>query len=133
MDSRKLVLSLKEAFNEEVTLLGAKSKNLAFVTNQGFNVPEGHCLTTEAYDLFLEENQLREQIFAEIHRKPLKKMRWEEMWDTSLRIRALFLQGTFPPKLRELLSTEVSDEVLRIGVSVRSTSQKEDQRLGETG
>ena len=103
MDSRKLVLSLKEAFNEEVTLLGAKSKNLAIVTNQGFNVPEGYCLTTEAYDLFLEENQLREQIFAEIHRKPLKKMRWEEMWDTSLRIRALFLQGRFPEEIKELL------------------------------
>ena len=80
MDSRKLTLGLKEAFNEEASLLGAKSKNLAFVVSRGFNVPEGLCLTTEAYDLFLEENQLREQIFAEIHRKPLRKMRWEEMW-----------------------------------------------------
>ena len=129
MDSRKLTLGLKEAFNEEASLLGAKSKNLAFVVSRGFNVPEGLCLTTEAYDLFLEENQLREQIFAEIHRKPLRKMRWEEMWDTSLRIRSLFLQGTFPPKLRELLSREVSDEGLKNGVSVRSSSQKEDHRL----
>ncbi len=129
MDSRKLILSLKEASHEEVTLLGAKSKNLAFALTEGFSVPQGHCLTTEAYDLFLEENQIREQIFAEIHRKPLKKMRWEEMWDTSLRIRGLFLQGKFPLTLSELLTNSLSDEELERGVSVRSSSQKEDHRL----
>ena len=129
MDSRKLILNLREAFSEEVPLLGSKSRNLAFVSKEGFYVPEGHCLTTEAYDLFLEENQLKEQIFAEIHRKPLKKMRWEEMWDTSLRIRALFLQGNFPSKLNELLLKSVKDEDLERGVSVRSSSQKEDHRL----
>ncbi|MDC0254285.1 PEP-utilizing enzyme [Bacteriovoracales bacterium] len=129
MDTNKLIIHLEDTFDEDLSLIGAKAKNLASVHKQGYKIPSGFSLTTYAYDLFLKENNLKEKIFSEIHRKPIKKMRWEEIWDASLRIRSNFLQGNFPKEITEILQKVLKKEDFEQGLSIRSSALKEDQRL----
>ncbi|MEE2744060.1 MAG: PEP/pyruvate-binding domain-containing protein, partial [Bdellovibrionota bacterium] len=125
MDTNKLILQLDDAFDEDPSLIGVKAKSLATVLKKGYKTPAGFCLTTYAYDLFLEENNLKEKIFSEIHRKPLKKMCWEEIWDTSLRIRSLFLHGIFPETVTDLIQKNLNFEQ---GLNISSSTSKEDIR-----
>jgi pyruvate,water dikinase len=41
------------------------------------------------YDQFLDQTGLRDLITLELNRKNMGEMRWEEIWDTALRIRNL--------------------------------------------
>jgi len=49
-------------------------------------VPKTICISTNAYERFMNETELRSRVLMEYHRKPFDQMRWEEMWDCSLRI-----------------------------------------------
>jgi len=61
--------------------------------------PEALCVKSEAYLQFITCAGLRERILLEINRKNFKEMRWEEIWDASLRIRNLFLHTPFHRRL----------------------------------
>ena len=71
--------------------VGGKGFALARMAKNGLRVPPALCITTEAYDEYLAGAGLRERIMTELHRKDFREMRWEEVWDTALRIRNLFL------------------------------------------
>ena len=91
-----LVISLqhiKETSREQV---GGKAFSLAILNRMGMNVPDALCVKTEAYNRFVSMTALRERILLEVHRKEFQEMRWEEMWDASLRIRNMFLKLTEP-------------------------------------
>ncbi len=47
---------------------------------------------------------LRDQMHMELYRKPFEEMRWEEIWDTALRIRNMFVKDA--PANRASGSTE---------------------------
>ncbi len=54
-------------------------------------MPDGFFVTTNAYEYFLENQELARLIRMELGRKPFESMRWEEIWDVALRIRSAFL------------------------------------------
>ena len=76
--------------------VGGKGYALARLAGQGFRVPETFCLTIAAYNDYIDATGLRERILMELNRKDFKEMRWEEIWDASLRIRNLFLTTAMP-------------------------------------
>ena len=88
--------NLQNTENPLSALIGGKGKALFTLYNAGLPVPRPVCIGTNGYDLFVEKNRLRETINLELHRKEIKEIRWEEIWDTSLRIQNLFLEGIFP-------------------------------------
>lgn len=128
MDTLNFTTSLSEAKNFPVSSIGSKAKNLSLVKDKGFKVPDGFFITTSAYDDFLTNNRLDSYIDWEITRKPFDELRWEEIWDSALRIRLSFLKATFSKKLEQELKMQISKFSKDTLFSVRSSSPDEDSR-----
>ena len=87
------------------TRVGGKAAKLSNLIAFEYRVPRGFCITTEAYRRFVEKGALSDLIAMELGRKPLSSMRWEEIWDSALRIRAAFLKAPVPSDLaREIMA-----------------------------
>jgi phosphohistidine swiveling domain-containing protein len=127
----RIVVPLKEAFNWDIHDIGSKAKNLALLIQQDFRVPDGFSITTEAYNRFINANKLYHVIDMEVFRKPRDDMRWEEIWDASLRIRSAFLKAQIPSDIENQIISQInkleyssSDKDPKY--SVRSSSPAED-------
>jgi rifampicin phosphotransferase len=111
--------------DEQRALVGGKGFALSVMARQGLPVPPGICVTTEAYRRYVEETGLRVKIIRELNRKRFEDMRWEEIWDTALRIRSLFLRTPMPESLAFTLKGELS-ALAGGAVVVRSSAPGED-------
>lgn len=56
-------------------------------------------------------------------------MRWEEIWDISLRIQNLFLTGVFPERLSLEIEKEVQEQFCDIPLAIRSSAPDEDNTI----
>jgi phosphoenolpyruvate synthase/pyruvate phosphate dikinase len=121
-----LVLDLDSINEQERLRVGGKGFALAEMAKKGFRVPEAVCITTGAYKEYVSKTGLRDQIILELYRKAFEDMRWEEIWDISLRIRSLFIKTPMPPDLRARLIPEIQSKFLGKRVSVRSSAPGED-------
>lgn len=124
-----LTLTLDAIGAEDRPLTGGKAYALGQLSQHGMQVPPGICVTVRAYDAYVADTGLRERIMLELNRKPFKDMRWEEMWDASLRIRNMFATTPIPAKfadpLRRSFETAFNDQP----VCVRSSSIAEDSSV----
>jgi len=59
---KALILNFKEIHKEDVPLVGGKGANLGEMYNSGFPVPPGFCITAYAYEKFLEETSIKDEI-----------------------------------------------------------------------
>jgi rifampicin phosphotransferase len=121
-----LILHLEQIGGEDRARTGGKAFALAAMRGQGLNVPQALCICTEAYQAYVDSTGLRDRIFMEIHRKAFEDMRWEEIWDTALRVRNLFLKTSIPTALRRELAQGVDAAFAENPVSVRSSAPGED-------
>jgi len=96
-----LVVPLRDARALGSRRVGGKAAKLSDLIAQEYPVPRGFCITTEAYRRFVEKGALNDLIAMELGRKPLSSMRWEEIWDSALRIRAAFIKTPVPSDLAE--------------------------------
>ena len=62
----------------------------------------------------------------ELHRKDFQDMRWEEIWDASLRIRNMFLTSPMPARLAQELGETIRSHFGTRPVVVRSSAPAED-------
>jgi len=92
----------------------------------GMHVPEAICISTEAYVEYISSTGLREQMHMELYRKPFEEMRWEEIWDTALRIRNMFTKTPLPSTLQKQLRDTLASRFSNRPVSVRSSAPGED-------
>jgi pyruvate,water dikinase len=121
----EVIVPLEAAAAHDESRLGGKSVSLGRLVEAGYRVPPGFCVSVKAYDTFVGNSGLERIIRMELGRKPLAGMRWEEIWDTALRIRTAFLAADIPPSL----SDEIVRAYNRIGgpvVAVRSSAPGED-------
>ena len=107
-------------------LVGGKGMALFRLYNAGIPVAKPACIGTCAYQHFVDRNHLREKINLVLHRKDIKDMRWEEMWDVSLQIQNLFMAGKFPEGLRNELENLAEAYFGRQPLVVRSSAPGED-------
>jgi pyruvate,water dikinase len=121
-----LVVPLHKIDERHRSQVGGKGFALAEMAKKGLPVPDALCVTTGAYDEYVTKTGLRDQIILELYRKTFEDMRWEEIWDTSLRIRSLFNKTPMPPDLRARLAPAIQSKVLGKSVSVRSSAPGED-------
>jgi pyruvate,water dikinase len=110
----------------DTPFVGGKAAALSRLINAGFKVPAGLAVTTEAYDRFVEFNGLKGTIALEVHRKREDQLRWEEMWDASLRIRNKFLHSPLPNDLENELSKAIESNLHNKAAAVRSSAPGED-------
>ena len=120
------ILPLKRVGEEDRPKIGDKAFALASLQKGGFPVPRALCVTTDVYDTYVSSTGLRERIQMEIHRKAFADMRWEEMWDASLRIRNMFLTTPIPGSLKDALGDMVGASFGENPVAVRSSAPGED-------
>jgi len=107
-------------------LVGGKAFQLAALKRAGYQVPPGGCVPATVYETVLTANGLRERVAMELNRKPFKHMRWEEIWDASLRIRNMFLSLTLPAALIKELHAKIRETFGETEVAVRSSAPAED-------
>ncbi len=105
---------------------GGKALALGRMINGGLKVPPAICLSTQAYDLFVDSTGLRGRIMLELGRKRFEDMRWEEIWDASLRIRALFNSTLIPSHLKTAMTNAIKPVFQERPVVVRSSAVGED-------
>lgn len=122
----KWIASLAEAKTYGAQQVGGKAQALAELTAAGFSVPRALCLTVAAYGRFVRQTGLRQRIAMELGRRHLGDMRWEELWDASLRIRNLFLTTPWPPGMERRFRQEVEAYFGAKALVVRSSAPCED-------
>jgi pyruvate,water dikinase len=124
-----LTVSLSEAPLDRPELTGGKANNLAIIIqNLQLPAPPGFVITTRAYRLFLEHNQLEERIHS-----------WLESWvsgekdvsQTSRQIQYSILAGVVPQEA----ATEIRRQAEKGGVywAIRSSAYGEDGELTFAG
>ena len=121
-----LVLPLHEIGEKDRPRVGGKGIALVLMAKKGLQVPEAVCITTDAYTEYVKLTGLGDHIVMELYRKPFEEMRWEEIWDTSLRIRNFFSRTVFPPGLRDMLVPAIQSTFSGKVVAVRSSAPGED-------
>jgi len=93
------VLESKGLGKKDVKLIGGKGANLAELINAGFPVPEAFFITAKAYEVFAEENDLKEKIFG-----ILEKVSYEDvnsLTKASEEIKKLIVEAKMPEKIRD--------------------------------
>jgi pyruvate,water dikinase len=63
MTVHPIVVNFKDIDKHDVPLVGGKSANLGEMIKAGFPVPSGFAITINAYDSFLEENEVSKKIY----------------------------------------------------------------------
>lgn len=128
MDSPKnaWIISLGETAGQDVNVVGGKAAALTRMISAGVHIPAGFCLTVFAYQHVFSRSDLPNVIHMELGRKPLDKMRWEEIWDAALRIRSAFLRTPLPPELVQAIYEAVSRLNSGHPLAVRSSAPGED-------
>jgi len=119
-------LSFHEIGPEEKPIVGGKAYALAALADAGFKIPDTLCIVTHAYAEFIQQAGLEERILLELNRKDFKDMRWEEVWDASLRIRSMFIRTPLPDSLNKSLREELDETFGNRPVVVRSSAPEED-------
>jgi len=122
----KFFLPLEEVREEDRLRVGGKAFALARLHLKGIRVPTTFCIPCEVFEAYLSRTRLRDRILLEINRKAFDQMRWEELWDVSLRVRNFFLTTPLPGEILEPLAAEVEEYCGERPFAVRSSAPGED-------
>jgi pyruvate,water dikinase len=122
----QLILGLDQIGDDDGGRVGGKAVALAALQRTGHPVPRSLCLTTEAYDLFVEQASLRAVIHQELGRKSFEDMRWEEIWDVALRIRNRFLRAPVADEVVAEVHAQIEERLPECAMAVRSSAPGED-------
>jgi pyruvate,water dikinase len=120
------VIPLEDATDEDERFVGGKAARLGGLLRAGLRVPPGVCVTTAAYDRFVDGAGLRGKIHMELGRKPFETMRWEEIWDAALRLRGAFLASPLPAEIAAAIRTALAGLGNDEPLAVRSSAVGED-------
>jgi rifampicin phosphotransferase len=119
------ILPLDAVTPQHRKVVGGKGYALAVLQRHGFSVPRTWCVTTAAYRHFVSATGLKPRLLMELNRKKFADLRWEELWDCALRIRALFAAAEIPAGLAAALQSGLAADLPPRCV-VRSSAPGED-------
>jgi pyruvate,water dikinase len=122
----RFLVGLEEIGDADGALVGGKALALSALQRAGQKLPRTLCLTTAAYERFVEAASLRAVIRQELGRKPFEDMRWEEIWDLALRIRNRFLRAPIPEEIAAAVRERLAGEPELRALAVRSSAPGED-------
>ena len=121
----KYIVHLDSQHNLSINTIGGKALHLMELIQNGYCVASGFTITVDAYKDFINAHHLDSVVNNELGRKVFESMRWEEVWDASLRIRSEFLTKSLNSDLITILK-RAYDEFNGKSVIVRSSSVFED-------
>lgn len=124
-----MIVALHRIVDDQRSMVGGKGYALGQLIKRGYRVPKGFCVTAEAYRQYIHETGLGDLVRMELNRKELGEMRWEEIWDTSLRIRSHFLRTEIPGSIKKKIEKHLVKHCATGKFAVRSSSPEEDASL----
>jgi pyruvate, water dikinase len=126
----KHTLFFKEALPEEYHLLGGKGASLASMSSAQLPVPQGFCVTTHAYEAFLESTGIKDVIIEKVNCIDCTNM--AELDSSSELIRQLILEKPLPNEVSNNIKASYKTLCENAGmdadlpVAVRSSATAED-------
>lgn len=117
------VLWFSEIGKEDIPKVGGKGANLGELTKAGIPVPNGFCITAQAYYYFLEKSGLKNEITKLL--KGLDSEDNKKLNAVSKEIKTKIIKANMPADL----ATEIKEAYLKLGglaVAVRSSATAED-------
>ncbi|MBP1910202.1 PEP/pyruvate-binding domain-containing protein [Methanolobus bombayensis] len=120
------IISVENISEKDNIDVGGKAYSMAIIHKNGFKVPAFFCVKVNAYSNYLIESGLEGKILLELARKDFSKMRWEEMWDTSLRLKNLFLSENIPKYIEDEIRAEIAGKYTEKSLVIRSSAPGED-------
>lgn len=124
-----IIIPLSGIVESDPAEVGGKAYALGTLARRGIRVPQALCVTREAYESYVRSTGLMERISLELSRKDFRDMRWEELWDSSLRIRGMFLNTAMPSSLVKKLREPIEELFGDRAVAVRSSAPGEDSSV----
>jgi pyruvate,water dikinase len=121
-----LAIPFEQIRPDDARIVGGKALALTRLVAEGIPMPAGLCVSTLAYRRYLTETRLGVRLRRELRRKPFEDMRWEELWDTALRIRTMFLNTPLSSDLQAELVPMIDRQFAERPVVVRSSAPGED-------
>jgi pyruvate,water dikinase len=120
------IRTLEQISATEQTEFGGKTLALAELARLGYLVPRSLALPCDLYRQYLQATGLGGRLTMELGRKDFSQMRWEELWDSALRVRNLFLTTAMPKTLADEISTAIDQHFGLKPLVIRSSAPGED-------
>ncbi|GAB1266457.1 phosphoenolpyruvate synthase [Aurantivibrio infirmus] len=132
MNQYTYILRFKEITANDIALVGGKNASLGEMvrelSSQGVRVPDGFATTAEAYQLYLEHNQLTDPITTRLADLDITDV--SALANTGQEIRQLIIDAELPPALiaeiEQAYSEMLTKEGAELSVAVRSSATAED-------
>jgi len=119
---KMLVLDFNQISKKDIDIAGGKGANLGEMTASAIPVPNGFVITAEAYRLFIEENNLKEDFSARLEKAQNDEAK---LLEAAEHFRAAIKNAALPPALE----SEIRKGFTLLGaerVAVRSSATAED-------
>ncbi len=117
------VVDLKQVKKDDILIVGGKGANLGEMIQAGINVPSGFCVTSKAYNCYIEENKMQCKI-DELVQKIYEN---ENKLDTYAKeIEKIIITGSLPQVIKSGIRDYYSNLGENIRVAVRSSATTED-------
>lgn len=97
--SKPLTIFFKDIDKRSLPLVGGKGANLGEMTKAGFPVPNGFAVTVESYDIFLQENQIKEKIDSIL--KDIDVNDSDELRKASKKVQNIIKGGHIPESVKK--------------------------------
>jgi len=129
---KKYTLPFNQLSNSQVALVGGKNASLGEMFNQlspkGIKIPDGFATTSEAYWLFLDENNIRVKLTDLMDKIDLKE--FSNLKEIGSEARALVLNAVIPEQIANEIKLAYrnlyAEHKIEIEVAVRSSATAED-------
>ncbi len=127
MSAKDLILQFKNIDKGMTAQVGGKGANLGEMTQAGFPVPNGFAVTVASYNLFLEENNLKQKIDDIV--RAIDANNANELEKTAREIQKMVLHGNIPQEVGIQTTKaykKLSGFLKNAQVAVRSSATAED-------
>ncbi|MFD2245056.1 phosphoenolpyruvate synthase [Pontibacter ruber] len=126
------ILPFRQISNSDTAIVGGKNASLGEMIQQlspkGINIPDGFATTVAAFNMFLDQNQLRQPLHDLLDSLDTKD--FHNLHEVGSKCRALVLQAQMPPEvalaIKEAYRQLELQEQGMTGVAVRSSATAED-------
>ena len=120
-------LTWQEALVAGATVCGGKGWNLGRLIHNGFQVPQGGVLSTDAYRLFIAINGLKTQIEELMQRITLNNINETKTELALQQLQTVILSGELPEEIKqELIAALNNAGLLNKALAIRSSASMED-------
>jgi pyruvate,water dikinase len=123
-DSPPFILPFSAISAADLPRVGGKGANLGEMTGAGFPVPPGFCVTTEAFERFLEASGIAETIYLRLENLTPNDL--EEVRRVGQEVRERLIQLPIPLEVEQALLVAWEKEGADYAYAVRSSATAED-------